>query len=136
MRSVTFGALAAVVIAAFGCSGSSGGGGGSAGTSGSAGAGGSAGTGSGSETVSCTVAASGLCTQELVPTSSVAGENSQCTSLQMGTTGTGCSTTGLIGCCKEAAGESQETQCYYIAANESTDKSLCTTMKGTWSATP
>jgi hypothetical protein len=127
MRSLTFGTLAAVAIATFGCSGSG---------SGSGGGGGSAGSGQGSATVSCTVASASLCTQILVPSSSVSSENSECTSIQMGTTGTGCSTTGLVGCCKEMAGASQETQCYYSAADESVDKSLCSTMKGTWSPTP
>jgi hypothetical protein len=125
MRSVTFGALAAVAIAAFGCSGSGGGGGGS---------GGSGGSGSGSTTVSCTT--STLCTQIVVPSSGVSTENSTCTGVEMGKPGTGCSTTGLVGCCKLASsGESQEEQCYYSAEEESEDKSLCATMKGTWSAT-
>jgi hypothetical protein len=128
-RSSIFGVFA-VVLAAMGCSGNGGGGGGAAGS------GGADGSGTDTTTASCTVAASGLCTQILVPSSSVSEENTQCTTIQKGTTGTGCSTTGLLGCCKEPSGASQETQCYYLAQNLSIDKSLCSTMKGTWSATP
>lgn len=131
-----------VAMASSGCGGSSPGGtdagtgmggkaaageGGRAGSNGSAG--GSGGGAVGAVTFSCNVP-NEFCTQLLVQSSGVSAEQQQCTSLQSGTSGTGCPTDGLLGCCQPKAGDaSHEEQCYYDAAEVSVAMGLCQT---TW----
>jgi hypothetical protein len=113
---------------AIGCSG--GGGGGADGASGA--------SGGGTVTFSCTVTGAALCTQLLIPATgpTLGQEQQQCTQLQNGTSGTGCATTGLVGCCLPRANNpSKEEQCYYSATEAMTGMTLCTTMNRTWSTT-
>lgn len=126
-------------MAGGGCGSSSSGGsdaGTGAGGKGTAGGGGSAGgTGGGSAgavTFSCYVP-NELCTQLLVQPSGVGAEQQQCTNLQSGTSGTGCPTAGLLGCCQPKASDaSHEEQCYYDATEVSIAMGLCQT---TWTTT-
>jgi hypothetical protein len=122
-RSLTVLLVVTAAIAAIGCSSSSGGAGGSAGSG-----------GGGDGTFSCTETANNLCTQLLVPSSGVSAEMQTCKTIEMGTSGTGCSTTGLVGCCKPSSSDpSQEEQCYYSASDESVYMNLCSMMGRTWS---
>lgn len=138
----------AVLIAAMvsgGCGSSSPGGtdagtgSGGTGTTGEGGSGGKAGgtggTGGGSAgavTFSCYVP-NELCTELLVQPSGVSAEQQQCTNLQSGTSGTGCPTAGLLGCCQPKASDaSHEEQCYYDASEVSVAMGLCMT---TWTTT-
>jgi hypothetical protein len=106
------------------------GGGASAGSNGSAG--GTGGGSAGAVTFSCYVP-NELCTQLLVQSSGVSAEQQQCTSLQSGTSGNGCPTAGLLGCCQPKASDaSHEEQCYYDAATVSVAMGLCQT---TWTTT-
>jgi hypothetical protein len=89
----------------------------------------------GGVTFSCNASAANLCTQLLVPSSEVSSEASSCMQSEMGTPGTGCPTTGLVGCCKFANNDADEEQCYYSATAASAGMSVCTSMKGTWGTT-
>jgi hypothetical protein len=111
----------AVVTASVACSSSSSEGGGTG--------------GSGTVTFSCYVASQSLCTQILAPPSAVSSEQSTCTNMEQGTPGTGCLTTGLVGCCK-LGGSSDEEQCYYSAEEASTGMAACTGAGVSWSTTP
>jgi hypothetical protein len=149
-RTFAFALSLAALFAAFaggGCGGSSpsgpdaaagaggtaaGGAPGSAGSTGTAGTTGAGGAAAGAVTFSCYVPNS-LCTQLLVQPSGVAAEQTQCTNLQSGTSGTGCPTAGIIGCCQPKAGDaSHEEQCYYDATEASLEMGLC---KTTWTTT-
>jgi hypothetical protein len=141
MRRVTLvvSLLALVVaLAGDGCGSSAPGGDGGAGSGGPGGGGaGAGGSGTaGAVTFSCTVAGS-LCTELLVPPSGVAAENQQCTTLQNGTSGTGCPTAGLVGCCLPSASDpSHQETCYYDASSATLDMQLCGAMTGhSWSTT-
>jgi hypothetical protein len=92
-----------------------------------------------SMTFSCTVAASGYCTQLLIPSSgsTLASEQSNCKILG-GTSGSGCSASGIIDCCKPSAKDSsQEEECYYQAASSELSfyQEACTGKGLTWSTT-
>ena len=80
---------------------------GSGGTGGTDGAAGSSGVGT--EISSCTLSDGSLCTQLIIPSTSSArsAEQSQCTTLQNGTSGMSCATTGIVGCCLPKAGAEQ-----------------------------
>src|ERR1700690_1420123 len=141
--------LSFLVIAVAAC-GSSGGGGtdggagssGSGGSSGSAGKGGAAGgaaagsTGqSGAELFSCTVTASSLCTQLLIPStgSTLSTEQQTGTTTESGTSGMGCASAGVVGCClPKTSGPSKEEECYYSAATAAIGQGICTSPH-TWS---
>ncbi len=92
--------------------------------------------GEGIVTFSCTQTAASLCTQLEVPASEVAAETETCTGIEGGTAGTGCSATGVAGCCKDPSNPSAEEQCYYGASAAMTGKSACTSKGATWSAMP
>ena len=100
----------------------------------SSGSGGS-GSGSGTVTFSCNASAANLCTQLLVPSSEVSSESSSCTESEKGTPGTGCPTTGVVGCCTFTSGGSDEVQCYYSASVAMAGMSACSSEQGTWSTT-
>jgi hypothetical protein len=108
-------------------------GGGTAGADGAAGTAGGAGT----ATFSCTLAASDLCTQLIIPSTgpTQGQEQQQCTTLENGVSGTGCAPTGLVGCCHSpSSNPSKEEQCYYSASAATTGMSICNNGK-TWSST-
>jgi hypothetical protein len=118
MRLSKIGALAVVAVAALlasigGC--------GSSGGSGDA------------VTFSCNQSSASICVQILVPSSELSAEQSTCTNVESGTPGTGCPTTGLIGCCKQTIDVGTEDECYYDASLAMMFKASC---KGTWSTTP
>lgn len=128
MKICRLGALSLVWSVIASCSG-----GGTAGADGAAGTTG----GSGTATFWCTVAASDLCTQLLIPSTgpTLGQEQQQCTTLENGVSGTGCATSGLVGCCHSpASNPSKEEQCYYSPSAATTGMSLCNNGK-TWSAT-
>ena len=156
MRTLTF-AVCLIALAGVGCGGSSSGGsdaeagagaagkagtGGAAGAAGKAGAAGAPGAGggggsAGNVTFSCYETGE-LCTQILVLPSEVSAEQTTCAgSLESGTSGTGCPTAGLLGCCLPPATDpSHEEQCFYDASSLSIDMQLCSGMAGhTWSTT-
>jgi hypothetical protein len=88
-------------------------------------------------TFSCTQSSANLCTQIVVPQAEVDSEQTVCTGMESGTPGTGCSTSGLIGCCVAGGtGEAAETQCYYSKDTAMSGQSVCTEEGGTWSKTP
>ena len=116
------------------------GGGGTGGAAGAAGAAGGAGgsSGGGTEIFSCTLSDGSLCTQLIIPStgSTLSTEQSQCTTIQNGTSGMGCATTGIVGCCLPKAGDaSKEEQCAYTANEASVVMGLCTNKGQTWSTT-
>lgn len=95
---------------------------------GGTGSGGNAGP-PGAELFSCTITASGSCTQLLIPStgSTLSTEQQTCTTTQNGTSGKGCATAGLIGCClPKPSDPSQEEQCYYSADAASVGQAICT----------
>ena len=122
-------ALAAAGCVGFACSSGSGGGGGGAGAAG----GGGGGSGGGTVLFSCDEPGI-ACTQLLVAPSEVTTEQQTCSGVEHGTPGTGCSTTGIVGCCKSTNNPSQEEQCYYSAQEATIGKGLCTGTK-VWSNT-
>jgi hypothetical protein len=127
MRTLTF-SVCLIALAGIGCGSSSGG---SDAKTGAGGGGGSA----GSVTFSCYETGE-LCTQILVLPSEVSAEQTTCAGpLEGGTSGTGCPTAGLLGCCLPPATDpSHEEQCFYDASSLSIDMQLCTGMAGhTWS---
>jgi hypothetical protein len=89
-------------------------------------------------TFSCTMAASGECNQLLIPSSgpTLTTEQSNCKETG-GTSGTGCSTSGIVGCCQPLSSDaSHSEQCYYQAAAEvSIYQAACTHTGHTWSTT-
>jgi len=88
-------------------------------------------------TVSCTIASENICTQIVAPEDEVSAENMTCTTIESGTPGTGCSTSGLVGCCHQTStGEAAEVECYYNASTAMTGQMTCTAQHGTWSTTP
>lgn len=118
------------------------GGGGTGGSDGAAGAGGSGGAGGssgvGTEMFSCTLSDGSLCTQLIIPSTSAArsAEQSTCTTQENGTSGMGCATTGIVGCClPKASNPSKEEQCVYTAMEASVVMGLCTSKGQTWSTT-
>ena len=113
------------------------GGGGTGGSDGAAGGAGGA-SGVGTEISSCTLSDGSLCTQLIIPSTSSArsAEQSQCTMIQNGTSGMGCATTGIVGCClPKASNPSKEEQCVYTAMEASVVMGLCTSKGQTWSTT-
>jgi hypothetical protein len=110
------------------------GGGGGGGADASGGTSGGAGT----EVYSCTLSDGSLCTQLIIQSTATAlsAEKAQCTDLQSGTSGTGCATTGIVGCCLPKAGDaSKNEQCVYTTAEASIVMGLCTNKGQTWSTT-
>jgi hypothetical protein len=113
------------------------GGGGGGGADASGGAGGTSG-GAGTEVYSCTLSDGSLCTQLIIQSTATAlnAEQSQCTTLQGGTSGKGCATTGIVGCClPKASDASKNEQCVYTTAEASIVMGLCTNKGQTWSTT-
>lgn len=142
MRTLTF-AVCLMALAGVGCGGSSSGGSdaeagaGAAGAGGAAGAAGAGGSSAGNVTFSCYETGE-LCTQILVLPSEVSAEQTACAgALESGTSGTGCPTAGLLGCCLPPATDpSHEEQCFYDASSLSIEMQLCSGMAGhTWSTT-
>lgn len=113
------------------------GGGGTGGADGAAGGAGGSG-GGGTEISSCTLSDGSLCTQLIIPATSAARseEQSTCTTKENGTSGMGCATTGIVGCClPKASDPSKEEQCVYTAMEASVVMGLCTSKGQTWSTT-
>jgi hypothetical protein len=107
----------------------------SCGTSGSSSGGGS-GSGSGgggNSTVSCYQTSGGAagCSAVQVPASEQQTFDTDCTN-QGGQTGTGCPTTNLVGCCKQAASE----ECYYSGTASMLQQACMQVSGSTWSTTP
>jgi hypothetical protein len=119
-------------VIAVGACGSSGSGGTDSGT-GSGGNGGSPGT----ELFSCTMTASSLCTQLLIPSTgpTLSTEQQTCTMTEKGTSGTGCAAAGIVGCCLPKPNDpSHEEQCYYTTDAASIGQAICSSPH-TWSTT-
>jgi hypothetical protein len=94
------------------------------------------GAGPGTMLYSCTQAAAGFCTQLIIPSSgsTLSTEQATCAN-EGGTSGTGCSTVGIAGCCLPKAGDaSKEEQCFYDADQISIDMLECTSGHA-WSTT-
>lgn len=107
--------------------------------SGSGGSGGSSGSGSGSDggptevTISCTT---GMLCQQWLVSSEDGGQtmfDQSCSGKDGGTLGTGCSTSGLAGCCTYVT----VTECFYDPATAMAFMPSCIAPGGgTWSSTP
>ena len=93
------------------------------------------GPGNGMVTFSCNAPVAGICTQLPVPAAEVSSESSSCTESEKGTPGTGCPSTGIVGCCKYTGANAGEEQCYYDATVAQAGMGSCTSMMGTWSTT-